>query len=214
MVRDDTPCCAESSLRRVLSVASGLPCSPDAETLPRRDETQFLKKSTSAECRDYEENTNNARRTLEITRASPVPCKVTTPINPNGSSWKQHCASDWSKIDTDRLNPSCSKQDLEHVIIESQRIRHTKSEDKSHKDHIADRGQVSMSHYSMVHTPISRPDSHFLEAKAALDEEWKNVQKLPAWDESNVSSKAVIGRAQREGKKVHFATLTDFRNLV
>ena len=42
--RDDTPCCAESSLRRVQSVASGLPCYPFAETLPRRDETQFLKK--------------------------------------------------------------------------------------------------------------------------------------------------------------------------
>ena len=31
--RDDTPSRAESSLRRVLSVASGLPCYPDAETL-------------------------------------------------------------------------------------------------------------------------------------------------------------------------------------
>ena len=30
--RDDTLCCAESSLRRVLSVASRLPCYPDAET--------------------------------------------------------------------------------------------------------------------------------------------------------------------------------------
>ena len=41
--RDDTPCCAEYSLRRVLSVGSGLPFYPDAETLPRRDKTQFLK---------------------------------------------------------------------------------------------------------------------------------------------------------------------------
>ena len=48
--RDDTPCCVvESSLRRVLSLASGLPCFSDAETLPRRDETQFLE-STCAEC--------------------------------------------------------------------------------------------------------------------------------------------------------------------
>ena len=44
MRRDETSCCAESSLRRVLSVASGLPCYPDAETLPRRDETHFLNK--------------------------------------------------------------------------------------------------------------------------------------------------------------------------
>ena len=42
--RDDTPCCAESSLRNIHSVAPGLPCYPVAETLPRRDETQFLKR--------------------------------------------------------------------------------------------------------------------------------------------------------------------------
>ena len=42
--RDDTPCCAESSLRRVQAVTSGLPCFPVAETLPRREETQFLEK--------------------------------------------------------------------------------------------------------------------------------------------------------------------------
>ena len=42
--RDDTPCCAASSLRKVLSVAAGPPCYPDADTLPRRHETQFLKK--------------------------------------------------------------------------------------------------------------------------------------------------------------------------
>ena len=35
---------AQSLLCRVLSVASRLPCYPDAETLPRRDETHFLKK--------------------------------------------------------------------------------------------------------------------------------------------------------------------------
>ena len=42
--RDDTTCCGESSLRRVQSVTSGLPCFPVAETLPRRDETQFPEK--------------------------------------------------------------------------------------------------------------------------------------------------------------------------
>ena len=48
--RDDTPCCAESSLRRVQSGAIGLPCFPVAETLPRRDDTQFREKSTREEC--------------------------------------------------------------------------------------------------------------------------------------------------------------------
>ena len=48
--RDDTPCCAESSLRSVTSVASGLPYFPVAENLSRRDESQFVEKNTSAEC--------------------------------------------------------------------------------------------------------------------------------------------------------------------
>ena len=54
---DDTPCCAESSLRSIHSVASGLPCYPVAETLPRRDETQFPK-STSAECQNFAMSSN------------------------------------------------------------------------------------------------------------------------------------------------------------
>ena len=44
MRRDDTSCCAESSLRRVLSVTSGLSYYPDVEILSRRDETQFPEK--------------------------------------------------------------------------------------------------------------------------------------------------------------------------
>ena len=42
-----------------------------------------------------------------------------------------------------------------------------------------------------------------LEAKAALDEEWTNMQEPPAWDESKVTSKAeVIRRATLEGKTI------------
>ena len=67
-------------------------------------------------------------------RASAMPCKVTIPVNPNGSTWWRPYASDWSKVETKRLNSSCSKQD--------------------HED-IADRGQVSMSHSNMVHKTVS-----------------------------------------------------------
>ena len=42
------------------------------------------------------------------------------------------------------------------MIIESQRISNSKEGiEKAHQDHIADRSQVSMSHYKMVHTTIS-----------------------------------------------------------
>ena len=40
--RDDTPCCAEPSLRRAPNVASRLTCFPDEETLPKRVETHFF----------------------------------------------------------------------------------------------------------------------------------------------------------------------------
>ena len=85
--------CAESNLWHQGCLA----CYPDAQTLPRRDETQFLKKVRAHDDIDYEENMNNARRTLDITRAPRLPRKVTTPVNPNGSSWKRQGASDWSK---------------------------------------------------------------------------------------------------------------------
>ena len=60
----------------------------------------------------------------------------------------------------------------------------------------------------MVHKPFLIPTAmNNPEAKAALDEEWTKLQKLPAWDESKVTSTAeVIRTAKLEGKKVHFAT--------
>ena len=54
-------------------------------------------------------------------------------------------------METKRLN----SEDHEDIIIESQRIQVKKRTDKTHKDNIADRGHVSMSHYNMVQKPIS-----------------------------------------------------------
>ena len=41
---------------------------------------------------DNEDIMNNARRNLDVRRASAVSCKGTTPVNPNGSRWGP-CAS-------------------------------------------------------------------------------------------------------------------------
>ena len=49
--------------------------------------------------------------------ASAMPCN-TTPADPNGSSWERLCAIKWSKMETKRLNSSCSKKDHEHMIME------------------------------------------------------------------------------------------------
>ena len=103
----------------------------------------------------------------------------------------------------------CSKQDHENTIVESQRIRTLKRKEKTHQDQIADRGQVSMSHYNMVHKPIPTPTTmKILEARTAVDEDWTKLQKQPAWDESNVTNNAeVIQRANFEGKTVHFCNI-------
>ena len=47
---------------------------------------------------DYEDIMNNARRKREMRRASAMPCKITTPANPSGSSWARPCARKWSKM--------------------------------------------------------------------------------------------------------------------
>ena len=129
------------------------------------------------ECREMNKIINSARKNLETRRASAMPCKVTKPANPNGSSRKRPCASDWSKMDTKILNSSCSRQNPEHANIESQRIRTTKSTEKTRKDHIADRGHVFMSHYNMVHKPISIPKAvKSPAARIALDKDWEKLR--------------------------------------
>ena len=73
-----------------------------------------------------------------------------------------------------------------------------------------------MSHCHMVHTPvpIATVAITIPETKAAVDKKWTKLQKLRAWDESKVTSKAkVIRRAKLEGKTVHVATFVDLWHL-
>ena len=48
------------------------------------------------------------------------------------------------------------------------------------------------------------------DAEAAVDEAWKNLGKLPAWQMTKVKSKReVIQEAQREPRTIHFVSLMD-----
>ena len=52
------------------------------------------------------------------------------------------------------------------------------------------------------------------DARAAVDKERKELVTIPAWQLEKVKSKEeVILEAQRDKKKVHFATLTDICHL-
>ena len=47
-------------------------------------------------------------------------------------------------------------------------------------------------------------------AKAAVDKEWEKLEKISAWNLTNIrSKKEVIDEARTSGAKVHFATLMD-----
>ena len=50
------------------------------------------------------------------------------------------------------------------------------------------------------------------EAKAAVDEEWEKLEKIPACDLTQVKRK-VIDEARTKGAKVHFASLMDICHL-
>ena len=151
---------------------------------------------------------NNARRTLEIRRVSALLCKVTTPVNPNGSSRRRPSASGRSEIETNRLNSSCSKQDHEIIIVESQRLRSAKSKRLTRTTSRTD-VKFPCRTTTWCTKPIPTPTTmKILEARTAVDEDWTKLQKQPAWDESNVTNNAVvIQRANFEGKTVHFCNI-------
>ena len=85
---------------------------------------------------------------------------------------------------------------------------------KNHEDHSASKVNPSMSHCNLVHKFVRVPQvMNIPDAKAAVDKEWKKLETIPAWSSEKVKSKEVILEAQRDKKKVHFATLMDICHL-
>ena len=73
-------------------------------------------------------------------------------------------------------------------------------------------------HYSstiLVHKFIPMPQAMKIPAaKAAVDKEWENLEKISAWNLTKVrSKKQVIDEARTSGAKVHFASLMDICHL-
>ena len=85
---------------------------------------------------------------------------------------------------------------------ESSRRRAESLQSKNHEDHIAGKGSTSVTHYNLVHKFIPMPQAMKIpDAIAAVDKEWKKLETTPAWE------------AQRDKKKVHFATLMDICHI-
>ena len=67
---------------------------------------------------------------------------------------------------------------------------------------------------NLVHKFIPMPQEMKIpDAKAAVHKEWKKLETIPAWDLRVKSKKEVILEAQRDKKKVHFASLMDIFHL-
>ena len=99
---------------------------------------------------------------------------------------------------------------------ESTRTRIGKTEARDHEDLVAEKRLLSLTHYSVAHKPKPTPRAMKIpDAKAAVDKEWEQLEKLPAWHVTKVKSKKkeIIEKAQKEKRTVHFATLMDLCHL-
>ena len=76
---------------------------------------------------------------------------------------------------------------------------------------LQEEGDNSLQHYNLVHKFTLVPQAMKIpEANAAVDKEWGKLEKISAWNLTNVrSKKEVIDEARTKGAKVHFASLMD-----
>ena len=81
-----------------------------------------------------------------------------------------------------------------------------------HEDHIAGRGNNSLQHFYPVHKFILMPQA--MKIPAAADKDWEKLEKVPAWDLTEVRSKSeVFVEARTKSAQVHFASLMDICHL-
>ena len=144
------------------------------------------------------ETTKNARKKLETPIAPAMPCKI---MKKNGGSG----GSNKVKAKLACILEAC----------ESTRLRMGESLPNHHDDHIAGKGDNSLQHYNLVHKFIPMPQAMKIPAaKAGVDKEWEKMEKILAWNLTEVrSKKEVIDEARTKGAKVHFASLMDKGHL-
>ena len=115
------------------------------------------------------------------------------------------------------VDPTKLKQKLACILEadESTRLRMGNSMPHHHQDHIAGKGENSLQHYNLVHNFIAMPQAMKIPAaKAAVDKQWENLEKISAWNLMKVrSKKEVIDEAKTSGAAVHFAPLMDICHL-
>ena len=78
-----------------------------------------------------------------------------------------------------------------------------------HEDHIAGKGEKSLQHYNLVHKFIPMPQAMKIPAaKAAVDKEWEKLEKISAWNLTEVrSKKEVIEKSKDVGRYSSFCII-------
>ena len=145
----------------------------------------------------FKDTMKNARKKLEVPLGSAMPCESS---NQQGAALCAHNKSRKSRF-------AC--------IVgahESTRTRTGTSQPRDHDDRITDKGFNSLSHYNLVHKPISPPPSN--ENPGCESRSWQRMGKARkfssmASDEIQQQKRGVIEKAQKEERSVHFATLID-----
>ena len=137
----------------------------------------------------------NARKNLESPMAPSMFCKMSK----NRQNWET------------RGKPNEIKSKLVCILkaSESTRLRVEEESSEYHEDHIAGKGNNSLQNYNLVHKFNPMPQAMKIPAaKAAVDQEWEKLEKIPAWHLTKVrSKKKVIDEARTKGAKVHFASM-------
>ena len=148
------------------------------------------------EDKEFKETIKNARKKLETPLPPAMPCKIIKSI--------KNCGSGASNKIKTKL--SCLLE-----ASESTRLRLGESLPNHHEDHIAGKGDNSLQHCNLVHKFIPMPQAMKIRAaKAAVDKEWENLEKISAWNLTKVrSKKEVIDEARTKGAKVSSLRLTD-----
>ena len=91
----------------------------------------------------------------------------------------------------------------------------TEEESQKHMDQISEKGYLSEFHHGLMHKPIAAKDARkLLDARTAVDTEWKKLTHLPAWDSKKVKPKSeVVQQAKKDGRSVHVAIPMNFCHL-
>ena len=129
---------------------------------------------------EFKETIKNARKKLVTSVGPAMPCKILKNVGV--------------------VHPTKLKTKLTCILEadESTRMRTGNSIPHHHEDHLAGKGQNSLQRYNLVHKFIPMPQAMKIPAaKAAVDKEWENLEKISAWNLTKVrSKKAVIDEAR------------------